>query len=319
VPTPIPSPLAGRAFSVVEARALGAGFDRLRRADLLAPHHGVRAHRPPVSLVERCRDLAPVLPPGTAFSHVTALALWQLPLPRGNGTARGPLHVESTRGGRVRRPGVVGHVGRLDTVGRLEHQVVGLPVVDPLTAWVQSADGLALDDVVAVADALAGRWSPFGPAREVPMGHLSDRVTAWGSRRGAAVLREALASARPGVWSPQETRMRLLLERAGVTGLVPNHPVLDADDRLVGIVDLADVDARLAIEYQGDHHRTDRDTYRTDLQRREDFEDVGWRQVQVSDDDLGRRAPAFVSRVRRLVRERRGPGEMSRLAAHLRT
>jgi very-short-patch-repair endonuclease len=107
--------------------------------------------------------------------------------------------------------------------------------------------------------------------------------------------------------------MRLLLERAGVTGLVPNHPVRDERGRLVGIVDLADVDARLAVEYQGDHHRTDRDTYRSDLQRREDFEDVGWRQVQASDDDLGPGSTAFVARVKRLVCERRGT-EMSRLA-----
>jgi hypothetical protein len=314
VPLDLPPPLAGPAFAVADARALGIGPDRLRRADLSAPHHGVRTRRSPVTLMDRCRALAPVLPPGTAFSHVTALALWQLPLPRGHDVEGGLLHVESTRGGRVRRAGVTGHVGRPDTVGRNEHRVSGLLVVDPLTAWVQSAEGLALDDLVAVADALAGRWSPFGPARGIPIGQLSDRVTAWGSRRGASALREALALARPGVWSPQETRMRLLLERAGVTGLVPNHPVRDERDRLVGIVDLADVDARLAVEYQGDHHRTDRDTYRSDLQRREDFEDVGWRQVQASDDDLGPGSTAFVARVKRLVCERRGT-EMSRLAA----
>jgi hypothetical protein len=316
MPFDLPLDLTSRTFSVAEARTLGVGADRLRRGDLLAPHHGARSRRPAVTLVGRCLDLTPVLPPGTAFSHTTALALWGLPLPRGRDPDREPLHVESTRGGRVRRPGVIGHVGCLDAVGRHEHRVTGVPVVDPLTAWVQSAEGLPLDDVVTVADALAGRWSPYDPARGVPIERLSERVEAWATRRGTAALREALVWAVPGVWSPQETRMRLLLERAGVTGLVPNHPVYDASGRLVGVVDLADVHARLAVEYQGDHHRTDRDTYRGDLQRREDFEDVGWRQVQASDDDLGRGSAAFVSRVLRLVRARR-PAEMSRHAAHL--
>ena len=318
MPLDLPSPLVDRAFAVAEARALGVGPDRLRRADLRAPHHGVRTRRTAVGLADRCRDLVPVLPPGTVFSHTTALALWQLPLPRGLDVEGGPLHVESTGGGRVRRAGVIGHIGRVDTVGRSEYRVRGLPVVDPLTAWAQSAVGLPLDDLVTVADALAGRWSPFAPARAIPVGQLSDRVTAWGSRRNASVLRDALALARPGVWSPQETRMRLLLERAGVTGLVPNHPVHDEHDRLVGIADLADVSARVAIEYQGDHHRTDRDTYRSDLQRREDFEDAGWRQVQASDDDLGPRSAVFVARVQRLVIGRGGSpagDEMSRRAA----
>lgn len=306
MPLELPPPVAGPAFAVAEARALGLGFDRLRRADLSAPHHGVRSTRQAVSLVDRCHDLVPVLRGGTVFSHGTALALWGLPLPRGYDVDGGPLHVESTGGGRVRRPGVVGHVGRPGTVGRLEHRVHGLAVVDPLTAWVQSADDFSLDDLVTVGDALAGRWSAWPAAREVPLERLSERVRAWGSGRGAPVLREALAATRAGVWSPQETRMRLLLERAGLTGLVPNHTVHDHRGRFVGVADLADTGARLAIEYQGDHHRTDRATYRHDLARREDFEDAGWRQVQASDDDLGPRAPVFVARVLRLARQRAG-------------
>jgi very-short-patch-repair endonuclease len=100
--------------------------------------------------------------------------------------------------------------------------------------------------------------------------------------------------------------MRLLLERGGVGGLLVNHDVVDEAGRLVGIADLADPRSRLAIEYQGDHHRTDRRTYRDDLRRREAFKDAGWRQVQASDDDLGEHAPAFVERVRRLRRSRSG-------------
>lgn len=108
----------------------------------------------------------------------------------------------------------------------------------------------------------------------------------------------------PNVWSPRETDLRLLLVRAGITGLSVNEPVHDSDGRLIGYVDVAHLGAKVALEYQGDHHRTDRFTYRDDIRRREAFEDAGWRQVQATDDDLGPLADAFVARVRRLITER---------------
>jgi len=302
-PEPLPAALVGRPFSVTEGRALGIGLARLRRSDLVTPHWGVRAWSAGVALDDRCRALAPALGHGTAFSHLTAMALWGLPLPRGHDPARGPLHVVSPRGRRVRRPGVVGHTA---TAARLGPSVDlrGLPVVDPVTAWSQSAASMTLDDVVTIADALMGRWSTHPQARELDREVLSSAIRAGGRRRGATTARSALELAVPNVWSPRETDLRLLLVRAGITGLSVNEPVHDSDGRLIGYVDVAHLGAKVALEYQGDHHRTDRFTYRDDIRRREAFEDAGWRQVQATDDDLGPLADAFVARVRRLITKR---------------
>jgi hypothetical protein len=172
VPASLPAHLSARPFSVGDARALDIGPDRLRRGDLSSPHHGVRSTRHAETLVDRCRDVLPVLPAGTSFSHTTALELWHLPLPRSPSPRSGPapLHVLSTHGGRVRRPGVAGHEASSPPTS--VHRLAGVPVVDPVTAWVQCAALLDLDALVAVADALAGRWSTWTPARLLPLERL---------------------------------------------------------------------------------------------------------------------------------------------------
>ena len=42
------------------------------------------------------------------------------------------------------------------------------------------------------------------------------------------------------------------------------------------MIDLAYPEAKIAIEYLGDHHRTDRETYRDDIRRREMLVQLGW-------------------------------------------
>jgi hypothetical protein len=100
-----------------------------------------------------------------------------------------------------------------------------VPVVEPAVAWAQCAAELELDELVAIGDALAGRWSPEAAAREMPLAELRRVVEAWGGRRGARRLSEALDLVRPNVWSPKETELRLLLVRAGV----PEPPGLNAE------------------------------------------------------------------------------------------
>ena len=51
-------------------------------------------------------------------------------------------------------------------------------------------------------------------------------------------------------------------------------------------------------------HRVDRATWLRDLQRRELFEDAGWRVIRVTSADLFGSPDAFVARVRALRRSR---------------
>jgi very-short-patch-repair endonuclease len=73
---PIPPELSGGAFNYTDARLAGLGEGRLRGPDLARPFHGVRwATAQSLTLVDRCRAIAPNLPPGSFFSSVTAAAL----------------------------------------------------------------------------------------------------------------------------------------------------------------------------------------------------------------------------------------------------
>jgi hypothetical protein len=52
-------------------------------------------------------------------------------------------------------------------------------------------------------------------------------------------------------------------------------------------------------EYMGDHHRTNRSTYRNDLLRRARVEDLGWSQLDISNDDLEHRPLETLARIAR--------------------
>jgi hypothetical protein len=190
---------------------------------------------------------------------------------------------------------------RSETVGGAF--VGGLPVVDPVTAWLQSGALLGLDDLIVMGDALAGRWSPHGQAREVPVAHLVAAVGRWGRRRGARRLQQALPWLRDGVWSPRETALRLVIVRAGLPEPGErNAEIRDAAGRLLGHGDLVYRRLRLVIEYEGDHHRTDRQQWRRDLAKYEAYADAGWRVVRVTDDDL-ERPRILIGRLSRLLTE----------------
>lgn len=79
-----------------------------------------------------------------------------------------------------------------------------------------------------------------------------------------------------------------------------NHVLLDERGHFVAEGDLVYPRARVWIEYEGDGHRTDKRQFRKDLRRYEQLQDLGWRVVRVTADDLTLR-DEFVARVRRLL------------------
>jgi hypothetical protein len=50
--------------------------------------------------------------------------------------------------------------------------------------------------------------------------------------------------------------------------------------------DLSYLPEKIAIEYEGDHHRTDRQQWKRDKSRRRLLEDHGWLVIEVIDDDV---------------------------------
>jgi hypothetical protein len=283
---------------VAEARDAGLTRAQLRRRSLRAPATGVRASGSAPALddlAQRCSELAPVLPPDALFCHVTALALLGVALPQGV-DPRGPLHVQvGPASSRPRRTGVRGHT-RSEVVVP-SRTVGGLAVLAPERVFVQLATVLAPRELVVLGDALVRRRRPV-----CRRGDLDTAVAALPARaRGARLLREALSHVRAGTDSPMESRLRWTLVQAGLPCPEVNGRGRADDGWVVAMPDLAYPRERVAIEYDGDVHRTDRATWRRDVARRQELESLGWRVISCTADDVLRHPARVVAWVRRAL------------------
>jgi very-short-patch-repair endonuclease len=164
--------------------------------------------------------------------------------------------------------------------------------------WAQLSTSLSVRDLVVIADHLLTGDEPYSGVSPPSDRDSLERAIGRRTRlRGVRSLREALASARYGSLSPQETRLRLLLTESGLPEPALNYRVHAPSGRLWGMVDLAYPLERIAIEYLGDHHRTDREAYRDDIERRERFADLGWSMFFVTARDLHHPRP-LLTRIR---------------------
>ena len=122
-------------------------------------------------------------------------------------------------------------------------------------------------------------------------GYLEPR-TSW--RRSSQVVR-ALPLASDRSRSPAESRLRLLwVVDAALPPPLVNQDVFDPRGRLVGIADLLDPVAGVAVEYDGADHRTAR-RHSRDVERQEAFRRLGLEYVTVTGPDLAR-PPLVVAR-----------------------
>lgn len=291
----LPPALRDEPFSVAQAISRGVGRHRLRRADLVAPFHGVRAETVPTTVLQRARCLTRALHPRQAFSHTTAATVWGVPLPLIHEHAL-ELHVTTFDDDRaMRRLGVVGHRCIGWTPSSIE-AIHGVPVTAPELTWIALGSLLALDDLVVAGDALVG------PLRLTTIDRLERALSGHRGRRGVRRLDEAIGLLRRGSRSPGETRLRLVCHRAGLPEPELNVDVRH-DGRFIACVDLAWPRERVAVEYEGDHHRTDRTVFRSDITRGERLRAAGWEMLRTTADDLHGRE--FVRRLRvALSRER---------------
>jgi hypothetical protein len=302
----VPAALLQAPFLVREAQALGVSRDVLRGARFRRPFQGVRvsAHLPD-SLEVRCQAAALLLP-GAPFSHVTAASLHGLPLPLAairRGTAPGSsatVHVtlapSSPRRARRHPVGIVCHEARLlddESVRRGD----GLTLTTVARTWADLASRLDLVDLVAVADAALRRGLVSSRA-------LSVTVESWARRPGVGLLRRALPLVEPATDSPMETRLRLLLVLAGLPRPVAGRDVVHLG-AWIARPDLSYPELRIAIEYDGDHHRVGRQQWRNDIARRRLLEEAGWLVLVFTADDVMLRPDETVRQVRAALRSRR--------------
>ncbi|HZK58312.1 MAG TPA: hypothetical protein VFC59_00375 [Cryobacterium sp.] len=299
---PLPGAFGDQPFLVAEARDAGVGRSRLAGADLRSPFWGIRSSGS-AGLGELCRALLLRMPPNAFFTHETAAGLMGLPLPRRSEAAL-PLHVGVPAPVRAMDArDVAGHTMRIGPDELMVRQ--GLPLTGPARTWLDLAARLSLLELVAVGDYLV-RWEhPLTTLDE-----LTDVVTRYSRRRGLALARAALPLLRTRSESPRESVLRVIIVLAGLPEPECNFNILDPLGRFLARGDLAYPEFKLLLEYQGDHHRTDRAQWRRDIRRVGRVEDHGWQMLQFTDDDL-RNPVELVARIERRLRSRGWTGDPS--------
>jgi hypothetical protein len=139
---------------------------------------------------------------------------------------------------------------------------------------------LGRDAAVVHLDALA-RATGLAAKHVVP---FADRNK---GARGVRRLRTALDLMDAGAQSPKETWLRLLLMDAGFPRPRTQIPVLDIHGDPFAYLDMGWDEVMVAVEYDGDQHRTDRVRYAWDVKRLRRIQDSGWLHIKVISEDRG--------------------------------
>ena len=120
--------------------------------------------------------------------------------------------------------------------------------------------------------------------------------------------RAAAALVRSGVDSPPETIVRLIIVDGGLPCPQAGLAVYDESGGWIGRPDLCYILLKLAIQYEGDVHRTTRKRWRADISRDEVLHDHEWDVIRVTGDDLSRPAALCRRIAVRLERQSRRLG-----------
>lgn len=207
-------------------------------------------------------------------SHHTAARLAGLPVPD-----EPRLHV-TTPPNRP-KPRIDGVRARSAPVEGDVRTVRGRPVLVADRTFLDLAGepGFGLVDLVVYGDAAVRR-------RLVTREQLIARADA-GSGRGVRLARRAARLVQAKVDSPMETRLRMLLVLAGLPTPVLNRDVLD-NGLWIARPDLQYPEQRIAMEYEGDHHRTERVQWHEDKTRNRMLRDAGWELLECTARDVYR-------------------------------
>jgi very-short-patch-repair endonuclease len=170
-------------------------------------------------------------------------------------------------------------------------EVAGIRVTSPLRTAYDLARGDDLVEAVVAVDALA-RTGGFEPDL------LLNFAARYQGARGTRGMAEVLTYADRRSGSPMETRLRLLLMRAGLPRPQVQWVVQDEVARTAVWLDLAYPEHRIGIEYDGEVHTTP-DAVRLDIARHTALLDKGWRVYRYTKLDLLCRPEMIIDQVRR--------------------
>ncbi|MCX6482336.1 MAG: DUF559 domain-containing protein [Mycobacterium sp.] len=175
---------------------------------------------------------------------------------------------------------------------------------------IMTLDGMAFTTPERTALDL-GCWYPLAPAlasldalaaaTQIDLARVAALADRYPGRRGIRTARRALSLVDGGAQSPRETWLRLLLIEAGFPRPQTQLPVGEGAGRAIAYLDMGWEELKVAVEYDGEQHRTDRRQYIWDVRRRELLDQLGWIVVRVV---VGDRREDIVRRVREAIGRR---------------
>ena len=296
--SPLPDELAKGPFTIYEGRSLGLSPKRLRARDLMGAGRLIRVHAGiPPALSEQARVLAAATP-GAWVSHETAALLLGLGLPPWL-SLEPKIHLSKPHSlPRVRRKGVVGH--RVYVIPGEVVEVDGIPVSGPARTWLDLAHQLPLPYVVAMGDQLLRIPRPGLELRSHPYAHMEGLrllIRQHPNMKGVEKARLALDDMRVGADSFPETFLRMALLDAHLPE--PELQLqLDPEDPRSPAADLGYRQHRIAVQYDGVHHRS-REQQSRDNRRDEYFISAGWSYFKANADDLADGFKGLIARIKR--------------------
>ncbi|OWL89994.1 hypothetical protein B7435_33990, partial [Mycolicibacterium peregrinum] len=116
--------------------------------------------------------------------------------------------------------------------------------------------------------------------------------------RGLRQLERVLPMVDAGSQSPKETWLRLLLINDGLPRPQTQIPVVGANGYPFAYLDMGWAELMIAVEYDGDQHRSDRTQYVKDIRRIAELERMGWIIIRVVAED---RPAEILRRVRTAI------------------
>ena len=189
-------------------------------------------------------------------------------------------------------PGIQTHRDRIDQ-DEID-LVVGVPVTSPVRTVLDFGCWYPTITAVAGIDALAR-------AVEIKAADVELLAHRYVGRRGIRRARQAVDLFDPGAQSPKESWLRVVLIQAGLPKPQTQIPVLNEFGSAVAYLDMGWEDVKVAVEYDGEQHRSDRRQYTWDIRRLEMLERLGWIIIRVL---AGDRPAEIVGRVRSALARR---------------
>jgi len=267
------------------------GYDRLLRGVYGRPAHvdGLgewEARRP--KFIRRVQAVIAAYPGSVVLCGPTALQVLGVAL---------PSHLEDWQNCHVivgpgeyrpRRRGVIAH--RSLTPPHAWRMVDGLPVLHPVDCWLQLR-GASDDDLIEVGDGFLRKRKPL-----LTLDAMNRRLNELSGVHGVKRVRPMMRWLRPRTESIYETRIRLVLVKAGLPCPLVDHEVFCSSAGRTFHLDTGYKEEKIGVEFDGRDHVKDTEQMEIDAIRRRILQDEGWMLITITSGQL-RDKPAIVRSV----------------------